>query len=117
MKSNADNAESTSTRQRDASTQRSSETRLAAFASLGKKLSSAKTAVEAGSIIVELSDEMFGWDSCTFGLYSPERDEIQQVISYDIVGGKRTQIDLQNEIQPPSPRTRRIIERGAELIL
>ncbi len=93
------------------------EQRLAAFSSLGLKLSAAKSAVEAAEIIVQTADEFFGWDSCTLDLYSPETDRIHHVLNYDTVDGRRTTFSPAYDNKEPTPRARRIIQHGAELIL
>ena len=51
---------------------RASEKRAAAFSNLGRRLSAARTPKEAARIIVDTADELFGWDACTFDLYSPK---------------------------------------------
>ncbi len=55
---------------RDVSERKRAELRIAAFANLGQRLNAAKTAKEAGEIIVGVADELLGWDSCLFDLYS-----------------------------------------------
>jgi PAS domain S-box-containing protein len=46
------------------------ESHKTALANLGQKLSAAKTAKEAGGVIVEAADQLFGWDCCTLDMYS-----------------------------------------------
>ena len=104
-------------RQREENALRLSELRLAAFSSLGEKLSSTKTAEEAGEIIVQVADDLFGWDACTIRLYSSEKDDLTHVLSYDIINGERMKVQGVNEREAPSPRTRRVFAHGAELVL
>lgn len=96
---------------------RRTEQRLAAFSSLGQKLSAAKSAGEAAEIIVQTADQFFGWDSCTLDLYSAETNRIHHVLNYDTVDGRRMNFPPAYDNAEPTPRPRRIIEHGAELIL
>src|SRR6185369_15653999 len=87
------------------------------FSNLGKKLSSAKTAREAGEIIVESADRLFGWDACTLDLYSEQNNRIHSVLNKDTIGGKRMDCVPTADNVQPSPRMRQVIEYGSQLIL
>ncbi|MEW6306561.1 MAG: response regulator [Verrucomicrobiota bacterium] len=93
------------------------ELRTAAFSSLGQKLSSARTVREAAEIIVDVADQLFGWDACALDLLSPEGDRVQRVLNKDLIDGRRVDCPIPTEYQEPSARTRRTLKLGANLIL
>ena len=87
------------------------------LSSLGSKLSSAITAEAAARIIVEVADDLFGWDSCTLNLYSPDEEKIFPVLSMDTIRGQRTDISRAEIDRNLTARARRVLNQGAELIL
>lgn len=89
----------------------------ASLSALGSKLSSVISAEEAARVIAGTADELFGWDACTFNLYSPDTDKICPVLSIDTVGGQKVEIPGSQIDTCPTARTRRILRQGAELIL
>ena len=101
----------------DITVRKQTEARIAAFSDLGRKLSAAHTAAEAGEIIVELADRLIGWDACLLDLYSAADDRVLNVLRKDLIDGQRRDIPSATADRIPSPRLRRILERGGELIL
>ncbi len=87
------------------------------LSTLGLKLSSAISAEEAAKVIMETSDELFGWDACTLNLYSPDEDKIYPVLSIDTIRGQKLEIPRSDIDRNPTTRTRRILSQGAELVL
>jgi len=63
------------------------------------------------------ADELFGWDACTFDLYSPAERKLSTVLYMDTIKGKRVDVSPQCKGTDPSPQTRQVIERGAQLVL
>ena len=57
----------------------SKEKQVAAFSNLGWLLSAARTQREAAQILMDTADELFGWDACTFDLYSAEAGTVSTV--------------------------------------
>jgi PAS domain S-box-containing protein len=96
---------------------RRAELRVTAFAYVGQRLSVAKTARKAAEVIVSVADQLLGLDACTLDLYSAETDCLQYVLNQDTVGGQRVDCPSVYEGLPPSPRLRRAIETGGQLIL
>ncbi|HWD19431.1 MAG TPA: GAF domain-containing protein [Verrucomicrobiae bacterium] len=93
---------------------REAEARSAAFSRLGEQLSAAADFAAAGRTALDAADELLGWDASYLHLYTPDYHFTIPVLSFDIVDGKRTQVFwLYREV---SPRDKRIIERGAELV-
>jgi PAS domain S-box-containing protein len=88
-----------------------------ALSELGQSLVSATTQDEAVRVLSQVADELFGWDACGFYLYSPETDLIHPVLYMDIINGRRIEVPPPAQDGQPSPANRRIIEKGAELML
>ncbi len=93
------------------------EARLEAFSKLGQKLSATKTARAAAEIIVEIADQLIGWDSCWLDLYSAEDDILSHVLYLDLIDGKRKACPPNGHHRAPTAMARSAIERGAQLIL
>ncbi len=102
---------------RDITQRKRAELRIAAFAHLGQRLNSAKTAREAGEIIVEVADQLLGWDACLFQLYSVHENRLSALVCMDIINGQRTECKLPGFPQPPTEYAKRAIEQGGQLIL
>ena len=96
---------------------RRAENRVTAFAYVAQRLSVAKTARQAAEIIVAVADQLLGLDACTLDLYSSETDRLQYILNQDTVGGQRVDCPSVYNHLPPSPRIRRAIEMGGQLIL
>jgi signal transduction histidine kinase/DNA-binding response OmpR family regulator len=97
---------------RDLAERQRAQKRIAAFASLGLSLSAAKTAREAAVAIVDIADQLLGWDACYCELYVPEQDFMQHVLFIDLIDGVKTLCDPVNESNPPTALTRRVIQEG-----
>ncbi len=91
--------------------------RSAIFLQLGKQLNSARTAREAARIIVEAADKLFGWDACSFDLFTLENEVVFPVLNIDLVQGEKQEVAAAYIGKSPSPRIRKVIEEGGELIL
>ena len=102
---------------RDIAERKRAEERVAAFSELGQQLSAAKAVWEAGDIIVQVADQLLGWDACTLDLYSPELDRVYHVLTRDTINGQRVECAPVGHDAPPSPRARRTIESGGQLVL
>ncbi len=102
---------------RDISQQKRAEQRLAAFATLGRRLNAATEVKSAARLIVEVAGELLGWDACTVELYDSATDRCQPVLRMDVLDGQRQEAPPESTSVAPSPRRRRTIEAGAQLIL
>ena len=91
--------------------------RREAFSTLGERLSGAASVDQAAAIITDVSDELFGWDSCSFDLYSAEQDRTFSVLTMDVIEGKRAIVSPTVTGSTPSPIMRKTIHEGAQLIL
>ncbi len=83
---------------------------------LGEKLNAVSTPIEAARAILGSADELWRWDSATISMYYPETDQMQSVLSFDIVDGRRQETDLSAPKWTPSSRARRTMQHGAELL-
>jgi PAS domain S-box-containing protein len=95
---------------------RASERRSAAFATLGQKLSVARTPQAAAHVIAAAADDLVGWDAFSLSLYDRDDDRMYAILNQDIVDGNRT-------VVPPSecgfnvgPVARRVMSKGAQLM-
>ncbi|MDB6022118.1 MAG: fgrK [Pedosphaera sp.] len=90
---------------------------LAAFSKMGQRLSSARTPVEAGRIIGDLAEELFGWDAFSLNLYSLETNQADYILNVDTFNGQK----IENLPFPEDSRipacAHRIMLNGPELIL
>lgn len=90
---------------------------LAAFSKLGRLLSSVRSPLEAGRIIGDITNELFGWDAFSLSSYSLETDQIWRILDVDTIQGARTE-KYCVEFEPGKPSlTRNVIDQGAKLIL
>jgi two-component system, cell cycle sensor histidine kinase and response regulator CckA len=96
---------------------RRAEARISAFSKLGQQLSASKTARAAAEIIVEIADQLLGWDACLLDLYSAADDTLTQVLYQDEVDGKRTVCSPDFTHRPPSQLARKAILEGGQLVL
>jgi PAS domain S-box-containing protein len=88
-----------------------------AMSKLGQSLVSATTLNEAARVLLDVANELFGWDACAFYLFSPETDRVHQVLYMDTIDGQRVEVKPPTPDGQPGPSNRRIIEQGAELTL
>lgn len=102
---------------RNVTESRRAELRSTAFSRLGQRLAEAKTAREAGDIIVETAYQLLGWDSCWFGLYSAADDTLRHILNVDTIQGNRVEVPPASPEAPPSGVVRRVLLMGAQLIL
>ncbi|HEX4645363.1 MAG TPA: PAS domain S-box protein, partial [Verrucomicrobiae bacterium] len=101
----------------DITQRKRAEIREAAFSTLGQKLSSVATAMEAARIIVEVAGHLLGWDSCAISLFLPGNKNIDTILAIDLIDGRREDVPLSTIGMELSPGMRRVLEKGAELIL
>jgi PAS domain S-box-containing protein len=99
----------------DITARRRTEIRNYAFSVLGKRLNSAQNAQEAAKIILDTADNLLGWDSCSFDLYSEEMDKVVHVLAIDTIGGERKTVPPVYQ-GAPSPVARRTIQDGPFLL-
>ena len=102
----------------DITERKQADLRLAAISTLGYRLSAAQTARAAARVIVDVADQLLGWDACICDLVLPDRDNLMvTVLNADLIQGLRTECTPTPESTPPSPVASRAIKEGGQLIL
>jgi PAS domain S-box-containing protein len=96
---------------------RRAERRIAAFSRLGRRLSAVRTPKEAAEIILDTADVLCGWDACFLDLCPANATAVTSVLCIDTVNGQRTKIVPDSNRAELTAMTRRVFERGAQLIL
>jgi PAS domain S-box-containing protein len=101
----------------DINERKHAEAQSAAFAALARKLSGARTPLDAGRIIAQTAADLFAWDSFDLNLYDADRDLVHPMLNIDTIDGR--QIDTVPSIsdRKPTARSRRAIDHGPELRL
>ncbi|MBI1291715.1 PAS domain S-box protein [bacterium] len=88
------------------------ERRSNAFLDLGRKLSACSTPIEAARIVVEVADQVVGWDSCYVDLYDSATDRVETLLVIDLLDGKRTEYPVSHHTYPPGRYIRHVLEHG-----
>jgi PAS domain S-box-containing protein len=101
----------------DINERKRAEARSAAFAALARKLSGARTPLDAGRIIAQTADDLFEWDSCDLNLYDADRDLIHHILSVDTIDGRQTDVTASISDREPTARGHLVIANGPELLL
>ena len=102
---------------RDVTRRRHSERLQASFSDLGRRLSAARTPEEAARIIVQVAQELLGWDSCSLDLFRPQSGTVQAVLTMDSFGGAPVDVPHAYEEGPPRGMALTVLEHGPQLIL
>jgi PAS domain S-box-containing protein len=101
----------------DINQRKRAEARSAVFATLARKLSGARTPLDAGRIIAKTAADLSEWDFFDLNLYDAYRDLIHPMLNIDTIDGQRTEIMPSVSEQKPNARSRRVIDNGPELLL
>ncbi|HEX7859975.1 MAG TPA: PAS domain S-box protein [Verrucomicrobiae bacterium] len=102
---------------RDISARKEAEIKFEVLASLGSKLSGAKTQVEAARVIADAALTLIGWEAFSLDLYDPQNDLIYPVLMIDEIEGQKTEIAADYRSRAPSPFVRTVIKDGPQRIL
>jgi two-component system, cell cycle sensor histidine kinase and response regulator CckA len=94
----------------------SAERTRAAFLEVSRRLGAARTTTEAARVIVNVAQELLGWDCCSFDLYFPETDRVQAVLSMDSVDGAPADVPHAYTATSPGPVTARVVREGGRLV-
>lgn len=89
---------------------------LQIFSSLGGRLNQTATIRQAAETIVQAADELLGWDSCSFDLYSAESDAVMCVLSMDLLDGSRADVTPEDYHLVPTAKFRDVSVNGPQLI-
>ncbi|MFN7141355.1 MAG: GAF domain-containing sensor histidine kinase, partial [Limisphaerales bacterium] len=102
---------------REAAKRKALRKRYDAFAFLGQSLSSASSPQEAARIIINVADELFGWDSCFIDLYAPGRDKFYHVYAVDTFDGERRDVPADGWGVGLTPLREKVLACGPQVIL
>lgn len=93
------------------------EARLTAFSHLSQRLGLATTPSEAARVILEVADNLFGWDAAFLHLYATKSNGIIPLVTMAIVNGQRSEVPSARVGRAPSPILQRVLCEGPQLIL
>jgi PAS domain S-box-containing protein len=102
---------------RDITERKQGEQRVEVLSELGHRLNTAASPAEAGEIIAEVADALFGWDAATLDLHSHDNGLMTAILAMDTVEGRRVCCTSECDQQPPSALARQVLEKGARLVL
>jgi signal transduction histidine kinase/DNA-binding NtrC family response regulator len=105
------------TLQADNAVRRETQLRLAAFTALSNRLSAAQNAKAAAQIIVDVADQLLGWDACLCHLYSAEENQLFELLNMDLVDGIRSECTIEFADRTPTSLSYKAIHEGGHLIL
>jgi PAS domain S-box-containing protein len=88
-----------------------------ALLSLGARLSSATSAAEVARSIFATADGFWRWDAGTVDVSWPGQEQARSVLSLDVIDGERREVPPAGIRDKATPRVRRVMERGGELML
>jgi PAS domain S-box-containing protein len=100
--------------EREIAERRQAESRARSFSRLGQQLSVAISSTAAAQAVLNAADELLGWDASYLQLYTPDYRYTVPILLFDVLDGMRTQVF--GIYRETSPRDKRIIEYGAELV-
>jgi len=89
----------------------------AVFGRLSHQLSAVTIPSAAAQCICEAADELFHWDDFALDLYDAEKDSVVSLLTITTIESKRVQIPASPQPKTANVLVRRVIARGAELVL
>jgi PAS domain S-box-containing protein len=101
---------------RDMTERHRAEARRAAFSRLGRQLSEADTARAAAQIILDVADQLLGWDCCHVRLVAEAGARVFPILAYDLGANQRVEVPAESFSTVPTEVTRHVLEHGALLV-
>jgi undecaprenyl-diphosphatase len=101
----------------DVTAQHRTEERNSALQILGERLNVAATPKDAARIVLDVADQLLGWDCGWVELIDAEGTQATGIITMDLLEGIRSEVPPMAHDGKASPFTLRVIEEGAILIL
>lgn len=102
---------------KDITEQQRAEKLQQALTGMGTKLISATNPRDFALAILETADDLIGWDSASFGIYSLADNMVHTLVLFDTVDGKHQECPPAEERAPLSPVFQRVLTEGPQLIL
>jgi PAS domain S-box-containing protein len=87
-----------------------------ALLTLARRLNSVSTTEEAARAVVEVADELLGWDACLVGWYDSQANIWQPILRMDTIRGAKVRVPWGNP-GPPGTLMHRVVSEGARLLL
>lgn len=102
---------------RDINARKEAEIKFEVLASLGSKLSAAKSQAEAARVIADAAQTLCSWDAFSLDLYDAKNDLIYPALMIDEIEGHKTEIKIDYRSRAPSPFIRTILKSGSQRVL
>jgi diguanylate cyclase (GGDEF)-like protein/PAS domain S-box-containing protein len=97
---------------------RSSKEHLRAFVEFGEQLSAIGSVRQAAEILAQAADRFIGWDACEILTFDKEHNKGRDILFYDIVDGRRTDVtDPADRLWELTPTLRRVLAGESLLLL
>ena len=101
----------------DITERRKIEQRLQTYATLANQLNKAETVQAASRLITGVAEELIGWDAAVLNMQDENTGLCRSVLNMDTVDGEKRNVLSVFHDKQPSPRMKKTLEQGAELIL
>src|SRR5688500_11387511 len=102
---------------RDINARKEAEIKFEVLASLGSKLSAAKSQAEAARVIADAAQTLCSWDAFSLDLYDAKNDLIYPALMIDEIEGHKKEINIDYKSRAPSPFIRTILKTGSQRVL
>jgi len=87
-----------------------------ALSDLGQKLSAAVSPKEAALVVLDIAEDLIGWDACYIDIYIEDQNRIESVVNIDAIDGNRVEVPSVVRDRRLSPITKKTLEQGACMI-
>jgi len=101
----------------DITERKRAEVRDAAFQSMGQRLNIATTPAEVARVVLDVADELSGWDCCWLELVDREREHGMVVLAIDVIDGARSDVTPADPIIEARSYTLQVMRNGPLLLL
>jgi PAS domain S-box-containing protein len=102
---------------RDISARKEAEIKFEVLASLGSRLSAARSQLDAARVVADAAQTLCSWEAFSLDLYESGNDVIIPVLMIDEFEGHKKEILPGFQSRAPSPFIRTVIQNGAQRIL
>jgi PAS domain S-box-containing protein len=102
---------------RDISARKEAEIKFEVLASLGSRLSAARTLVDATRVIADAAQVLCSWEAFSLDLYDSKNDVIHPVLMIDEFEGHKKEILPGFQSRAPSPYVRTVLQNGPQRLL
>jgi PAS domain S-box-containing protein len=89
----------------------------AALARLGLLLSTAHEPAVAARALADTAQQFCGWDACFLLMHDPVADTVTDLVTMDVIDGRRVPVPEMLPGRRPTPLIRRVMQEGPQLLL